>query len=93
MEKVIVEYQIKDNIVRVIKDVYINKRYGTSIRYLFQFKNVNNISPTYLQESKRRVEQYQVVTSSKSSSHRTLGSALKHFNKAVSALNNGTNIK
>ena len=93
MEKIVVEYQIKDNIVRVIKDTYINRKWGTSIRYLFQFQNANNSSPTYLQESKRRVEEYKVVTSYKSSPHRTLRSALKHFNKAVSALNNGTNIR
>jgi hypothetical protein len=93
MESVIVEYQIKDNIVRVVKDVYIDKGYRKSIRYLFQFQNINNFSPTYLQESNQTFKEYKVVNNYKNVSFRTLGSALKHFNKAVSALNNGTNIK
>ena len=93
MESVIVEYQIKDNIVRVVKDVYVNKKLNTSIRYLFQFQNINNISPTYLQESNQTFKEYKVVNNYKNVSFRTLGNALKHFNKAVSALNNGTQIK
>ena len=93
MEKIVVEYQIKDNIVRVIKDTYINRKWGTSIRYLFQFQNANNSAPTTVKSRKITFVDWKTKESYKTFAYKSLNGALKHFNKAVSALNNGTNIR
>jgi predicted transcriptional regulator len=93
-ENVIVEYQIKDNIVRVIKDGYFSKKYGSSIRYLFQFQNSNNDISTTVKSSKTIIVDYNKTKEYyKTFTYKSLNMALKHFNKAVSALNNGINIK
>ena len=91
-DKVIIEYQLKDNIVRVIKDVSFTKRYGLSIIYLFQFKNSNNDIYSTVKKSKTIRRNWRTEVDYKTFTYKSLNMALKHFNKAVKALKEGTNI-
>ena len=93
MEEIILEYQIRDNCIRIVKEHYINNKHKKNIRYIFQFKNSNNSDSTSPKTNKAVILNYKYAVVQKTFMYKSLSPALKHFNKAVAALNNGTNIK
>jgi hypothetical protein len=71
----IVQYEFEGNILKVVKESYLNSNGKLITDFSFVFTNNNTID------------------TSTHSRYKTVGGALRRFNKAVKAINEGTKIK
>jgi len=71
----IVQYEFEGNILKVVKESYLNSNGKLITHFSFVFTNNNTID------------------TSTHSRYKTVGGALRRFNKAVKAINEGTKIK
>ena len=71
----VVQYKFEDNILKVVKESYLNhnRKLITDFSFIFTREGVENITTH--------------------SRYKTVGGALRKFNKAVKAINEGTKIK
>jgi hypothetical protein len=71
----IVQYEFEDNILKVVKESYLNDngKLITDFSFIFTREGVENTTTH--------------------SRYKTVGGALRKFNKAVKAINEGTKIK